>query len=85
MASSIHSAVTHIQDITHKDLTTSSAQFKVPNGDAKADSTQPKPRSKYRHVAALHSKTRPSYLSHESEISPSFIGFRNLMVLTIST
>lgn len=36
---------------------------------------------KYRHVAAIHSQTRPSTLSHDSEAAPSFLGFRNLMVI----
>ncbi|ETN39421.1 uncharacterized protein HMPREF1541_05644 [Cyphellophora europaea CBS 101466] len=45
---------------------------------------QPKKvRSKYRHVAALHATNRSSCLSHESTETPSFLGFRNLMVLTI--
>ncbi|KAK7414892.1 hypothetical protein QQX98_006313 [Neonectria punicea] len=39
--------------------------------------------SKYRHVAAVHSKTRPSCLSHDSDTAPSFIGFRNLMVIVL--
>ncbi|KJR86469.1 diacylglycerol O-acyltransferase 1 [Sporothrix schenckii 1099-18] len=38
---------------------------------------------KYRHVAAIHSKTQPSCLSHDSVISPSFLGFRNLMVIVL--
>ncbi|KAI0128897.1 diacylglycerol O-acyltransferase [Xylariales sp. AK1849] len=38
---------------------------------------------KYRHVAAIHSKTRPSTLSHDSEAAPSFVGFRNLMVIVL--
>lgn len=38
---------------------------------------------KYRHVAAVHSKTRPSCLSHDSRTSPSFLGFRNLMVIVL--
>jgi diacylglycerol O-acyltransferase 1 len=39
---------------------------------------------KYRHVAAVHSKPRTSCLSHDSPTTPSFIGFRNLMVLVLS-
>jgi diacylglycerol O-acyltransferase 1 len=39
---------------------------------------------KYRHVAAVHSKDRTSCLSHDSEIAPSFLGFRNLMVIVLS-
>ncbi|KHN99671.1 diacylglycerol acyltransferase DGAT2 [Metarhizium album ARSEF 1941] len=38
---------------------------------------------KYRHVAAVHSKSRPSCLSHDSDAAPSFIGFRNLMVIVL--
>lgn len=40
-------------------------------------------REKYRHVAAMHSETRPSCLSHDSTVSPSFLGFRNLMVIVL--
>lgn len=40
---------------------------------------------KYRHVAAVHSKTRSSCLSHDSDAAPSFIGFRNLMVIVLGT
>ena len=39
--------------------------------------------SKYRHVAAVHSRARASCLSHDSDVSPSFLGFRNLMVLVL--
>ncbi|TWU75791.1 hypothetical protein ED733_003787 [Metarhizium rileyi] len=38
---------------------------------------------KYRHVAAVHSQSRPSCLSHDSDAAPSFIGFRNLMVIVL--
>ena len=38
---------------------------------------------KYRHVAAVHSVVRPSCLSHDSDAAPSFIGFRNLMVIVL--
>lgn len=40
--------------------------------------------AKYRHIAAVHSAKRASCLSHDSEASPSFLGFRNLMVIVIS-
>lgn len=43
------------------------------------------PQRKYRHVAAVHSQTRPSCLSHDSQASPSFLGFRNLMVIVLGT
>lgn len=40
---------------------------------------------KYRHLAAIHSQTRPSTLSHDSTATPSFLGFRNLMIIVLST
>ncbi|KAL2201419.1 MBOAT, membrane-bound O-acyltransferase family-domain-containing protein [Corynascus similis CBS 632.67] len=40
-------------------------------------------RDKYRHVHAVHSKSRPSCLSHDTTETPSFIGFRNLMVIVL--
>lgn len=40
--------------------------------------------TKYRHIAAIHSAQRASCLSHDSEAAPSFLGFRNLMILVIS-
>lgn len=40
-------------------------------------------RSKYRHVAAYHSTVRASSLSPDSETTPSFVGFRNLMVIVL--
>jgi diacylglycerol O-acyltransferase-1 len=44
---------------------------------------RPAPNRKYRHVAAVHSKVRPSCLSQDSEAATSFIGFRNLMVIVL--
>ncbi|OAA58604.1 membrane bound O-acyltransferase [Niveomyces insectorum RCEF 264] len=38
---------------------------------------------KYRHVAAVHAQSQPSCLSHDSTVSPSFLGFRNLMVIVL--
>lgn len=38
---------------------------------------------KYRHIVAVHSQSRPSCLSHDSAQSPSFLGFRNLMVIVL--
>jgi diacylglycerol O-acyltransferase-1 len=40
-------------------------------------------RNKYRHVEAVHSKSKPSCLSHDTTETPSFIGFRNLMVIVL--
>lgn len=39
---------------------------------------------KYKHVFAIHSQPKTSCLSHESVEAPSFLGFRNLMVLVLS-
>ena len=41
--------------------------------------------SKYRHVFATHAESRITCLSHESTETTSFVGFRNLMVLVLST
>jgi diacylglycerol O-acyltransferase-1 len=52
------------------------------NGTTK-ERLQRTPQKKYRHVAAVHSQTRPSCLSHDSPAAPSFLGFRNLMVIVL--
>jgi diacylglycerol O-acyltransferase-1 len=49
-----------------------------------AQSRKSRPQKKYRHVAAVHSIARTSCLSHDSPTTPSFIGFRNLMVIVLS-
>jgi diacylglycerol O-acyltransferase-1 len=54
------------------------------NGHGKGSTTQRIRDTKYRHVFATHSLTRTSCLSQDSESSPSFVGFRNLMVLVLS-
>lgn len=77
-------------------ITTAHDLLKAPdnqNGGAQpftaADSSQTSqaapmaPRKKYRHVTAFHSASRPSCLSHDAENTPSFLGFRNLMVLIL--
>ncbi|BDD63116.1 hypothetical protein MAP00_008056 [Monascus purpureus] len=48
----------------------------------KAPQTTPK-RSKYRHFAAYHSQLRHSCLSRDCSTVPSFLGFRNLMVIVL--
>lgn len=40
--------------------------------------------SKYQHIAAVHLTTRNSCLSRDAESTPSFLGFRNLMVIVLS-
>lgn len=46
--------------------------------------SKPRKRVKYRHIAAYHSELRTSCLSRDSTVNPSFIGFRNLMVIVLS-
>lgn len=41
--------------------------------------------SKYWHIAAFHTRNHTSCLSRDAEESPSFLGFRNLMVIVLST
>ncbi len=57
------------------------------NGNTRTTRSKSKSRRreppKYRHVEAVHAETRPSCLSHDSNVSPSFIGFRNLMVIVL--
>lgn len=48
-----------------------------------SDSFRKYTQKKYRHVAAVHSKPQTSCLSHDSDAAPSFLGFRNLMVLVL--
>jgi diacylglycerol O-acyltransferase-1 len=48
-----------------------------------AEKLRKMPQKKYRHVAAVHSKTRSSCLSHDADVNPSFLGFRNLMVIVL--
>lgn len=64
---------------------TAEAEAEVPRNGSAVETTQTHdpPQVKYRHVSAVHSKTRPSCLSHDSDAAPSFIGFRNLMVIVL--
>ena len=71
---------TDVSTIVSTDLTETKTPVTV---ESSKEKPKEKIRSKYRHVAALHAVTRPSCLSHESPETPSFLGFRNLMVLTI--
>ena len=38
---------------------------------------------KYKHTFAVHAESRTSCLSHDAEVAPSFLGFRNLMGLVL--
>lgn len=56
------------------------------SSDAKRDTEELKKAllRKYRHTVAVHSKVRPSTLSHDASQTPSFIGFRNLGLIVLS-
>ena len=53
------------------------------NGQA-ISPTQSRFPSQYRHIAVVHARQRTSCLSHDSTSTPSFLGFRNLMVIVLS-
>lgn len=40
--------------------------------------------AKYKHIFAIHAHSRTSTLSRDAPTTPSFLGFRNLMVLVLS-
>ncbi|KAJ9608306.1 hypothetical protein H2200_007294 [Cladophialophora chaetospira] len=86
MACNVHGLISDLKDVANKDLHDVRAPVKVPlhATHGKPPQSKPKVRSKYRHIAAQHSTAQPSCLSHETKESPSFIGFRNLMVLTLT-
>jgi len=65
---------------TPKDATITDVE---PRNGTTAEKLRRMPQKKYRHVAAVHSKTRSSCLSHDAEANPSFLGFRNLMVIVL--
>ncbi|MBE3046224.1 hypothetical protein IMZ48_27545 [Candidatus Bathyarchaeota archaeon] len=51
--------------------------------DANTAKTTPAAKG-YRHVAAVHREAQPSWLSGDAPETPSFIGFRNLMAISLS-
>ncbi|KAL1861065.1 hypothetical protein Plec18170_001580 [Paecilomyces lecythidis] len=87
MATVVNSAVTSGHDVRLPDP--KSIQQGTQNGSSDAaagkapDTRAQKARSKYRHIAAYHSQIRHSCLSRESDVTPSFVGFRNLMVIVL--
>jgi diacylglycerol O-acyltransferase-1 len=54
------------------------------NSNGTASTSRRSKDTKYRHVFATHSLARTSCLDQDSEDSPSFVGFRNLMILVLS-
>lgn len=83
MSSNVQTILTEAKDIAAKDTSNVDPPPPITIDVTKEGIPKAKVRSKYRHVAAPHSNNRPSCLSHESNDTPSFLGFRNLMVLTI--
>ncbi|KAK8158182.1 MBOAT, membrane-bound O-acyltransferase family-domain-containing protein [Phyllosticta citribraziliensis] len=95
MASSIETAITTSTDIPiarpEKQYTDTSPNSNgsahtqtnghtngTPNGSAPLPTG-----TKYNHVVAVHRKVRASCLSQDAEKPPSFVGFRNLMILVL--
>lgn len=76
--------MSHDTTTTHVNGNAISSNTTQANGTATGPSTR-KISSKYRHIAAVHSSGRTSYFSRGAEITPSFLGFRNLMVIVLST
>ncbi len=64
--------------------TRSEKHSEVSNGTANPPTPRAKSSSRYHHIFAVHSEIRTSCLSHDSAASPSFLGFRNLMVIVLS-
>ncbi|CAJ2506126.1 Uu.00g002560.m01.CDS01 [Anthostomella pinea] len=69
--------------LRRKDGTATSKESGPGSTPGEKGEKQPLVIRKYRHVAAVHSQARPSTLSHETQASPSFVGFRNLMVIVL--
>ncbi|KAI1653170.1 MBOAT, membrane-bound O-acyltransferase family-domain-containing protein [Daldinia decipiens] len=65
-------------DTTKEPSATAEAPNERTNGERKSYAFR-----KYRHVTAIHSESRPSTLSHDTTATPSFLGFRNLMVIVL--
>lgn len=72
----------------HPHLSASAAelsQHDQHNGGPKQTQRATKKREtpRYKHVLAVHKESKMSYLTQGSPAAPSFVGFRNLMVLVI--
>lgn len=85
MANFIEAAVSTGVDVPALDSKSHGAP-KIAESSEEPTATAPKgkTRSKYRHIAAYHSVSRTSCLSRDTTWNPSFIGFRNLMVIVLS-
>ncbi|KAF2498079.1 hypothetical protein BU16DRAFT_548992 [Lophium mytilinum] len=87
MASRTDTATTTSADVSNglESRYSDATRLSTANGTSTTMSSGRKKRweSKYRHVFATHSAQRPSCLSGDAEESPSFVGFRNLMVIVL--
>lgn len=82
MATLVDTAIVTSNDIPDSDLAAQyNGKMKEPalNGSTTAKIRE----TKYRHVFATHSSQRTSCLSSDTEKTPSFVGFRNLMVIVL--
>ncbi|KAL9131394.1 MAG: hypothetical protein Q9217_000662 [Psora testacea] len=68
---------------THSNGDLGPRQPTIENGTARGPESPKTDTSKYLHVTAVHSRSRNACLSHDSKASPSFLGFRNLMVIVL--
>ncbi|KAI9815517.1 MAG: hypothetical protein M1827_002651 [Pycnora praestabilis] len=88
MATTINTVNSTSNSLPTKDLPsitgTNEVHATTQNGHApSASRTRTVVGRKYRHVAAVHSRSRPSSLSRDAEATPNFLGFRNLMVIVL--
>lgn len=83
MASAIQTTLTNTNRMPSREPASSPAKESPPETASNSSAHNSKGRSKYRHVAAYHSNVRSSSLSPDAERTPSFVGFRNLMVIVL--
>lgn len=84
MATSRHAANNDVQQSPDELANELAASEAIVRGSAGSVNAVQHENVKYRHVAAVHSRSRTSCLSSDSDTTPSFLGFRNLMVIVLS-
>jgi diacylglycerol O-acyltransferase 1 len=55
------------------------------NGQTRPQKSERPPDRKFNHVFAIHKRANASPLGKDADSTPSFFGFKNLMVLMLST
>lgn len=73
---------TAANDVVHRVSAGPPAQD-IPRTSAETNANKKALSKKYRHTAAVHTKSRPSTLSHDTTETPSFLGFRNLGIIVL--